>query len=213
MIAAGKIVSLTVIVILCILIYPYLTPPAISSFIRENSVSAPVLFILLCTVRPILFFLPSMGLTIVAGVLFGAVWGTVYVAIGGAFSTAVGYYFAKWLGRDAAQRLVAKNSLLREWERKADGHGQSMILSMRLFNLPWDIVSYWAGISGINFREFYIASMIPLVPVSFLYTYFGSKIFTPASAGFSISLGIMFIMGAVPYMRSRLRKGKLWLHP
>ena len=64
--------------------------------------------------------LPSfMGLTIVAGVLFGAAWGTgSYVSIGGALSTAVGYYFAKWIGRSAVQKMVAKNDALSEWERE-----------------------------------------------------------------------------------------------
>ena len=203
MTSVARIITIIAIVVLCILLYPHLTPQNISAFITDNNISAPVFFILLCAVRPVLFFLPSMGLTIVAGVLFGAIWGTVYVAIGGAISTAVGYYFAGWLGRGAVQKLVARNSMIAEFERKAHEHGKNAVLSMRLFNLPWDLVSYWAGLQGIRFWDFYIASMIPLIPVSFLYTYFGSKVFSPGSAGFMISLAIMFAMGGVPHIRAR----------
>jgi uncharacterized membrane protein YdjX (TVP38/TMEM64 family) len=203
MVSAVKILAIVAIVLACIISYPYLTPQNISAFISHNSVSAPLLFIAVCTVRPVLFFLPSMGLTIVAGVLFGAAWGTVYVSIGGALSTVVGYHFAKWIGRRTVQKIVEKNDMLLEWEKKAHDHARSAILSMRLFNLPWDIVSYWAGLQGIRFRDFYIASMIPLIPISFLYTYFGSTVFKPYSAGFIISLTVMFIMGAIPYIKAR----------
>ena len=203
MVSAVKILAIVAIVVTCIISYPYLTPQNISDFISHNSVSAPLLFIAVCAVRPVLFFLPSMGLTIVAGVLFGAVWGTVYVSIGGALSTAVGYHFAKWIGRGTVQKMVEKHDMLSEWEKKVQDHAGRAVLSMRLFNLPWDIVSYWAGLQGIRFRDFYIASMIPLIPVSFLYTYFGSTVFNPYSAGFIISLIVMFTMGAIPYIKAK----------
>lgn len=206
--SAVKILAIVAIAVACIFYYPYLTRQNITLFISHNSISAPLLFIAVCAVRPVLFFLPSLGLTIVAGVLFGALWGTVYVSVGGALSTAVGYYFARWIGRGAVQKMVAKNATLAEWEKKAHDHARRAVLSMRLFNMPWDIVSYWAGLQGIRFRDFYIASMIPLIPVSFLYTYFGSRVFEPYSAGFIISLAVMFIMGAMPYIRARWnRKG------
>jgi len=206
MLAAVRILTVAVLIIACVLLYPYLTPENISGFISQNGVSAPLLFIAICAIRPILFFLPSMGLTIVAGALFGAVWGTIYVAIGGVLSTAAGYYFAGWIGRGAVLKLVAKNSTFREFEKKAHEHPVKSVLLMRIFNLPWDLVSYWAGLQGIRFRDFYIASMLPLIPVSFLYTYFGSTVFDPFSAGFVISLAIIIIMGAVPFIRDRLNR-------
>lgn len=208
MIAILKFIIFTAIIIFCIVYYPYFTPQNISDFINANSVSAPIIFIAVCTLRPVLFFLPSMGLTIISGILFGALYGTIYVSAGGALSTIVGFYFARWIGRDAVQKIVKKSNMLREIERRSTEHGRNAVLYMRIFNLPWDMVSYWAGVSGIGFKDFYIASLIPLVPVSFLYTYFGSKIYTPASYGFIVSLSIMIIMGAVPYVRSRWRKEK-----
>ncbi|MFO0793624.1 MAG: VTT domain-containing protein [Candidatus Brocadiaceae bacterium] len=147
-----------------------------------------------------------MGLTIVAGMLFGMVWGTAYVAVGGALSTIIGFYFARWMGRNAIERLVRKNSIVMEMERRCREYGKNAVLYMRLFNVPWDMVSYWAGLSGIKFKDFYVASMIPLVPVSFLYTYFGSQVFTPKSAGFIISLTIMILMGSIPSIKARYKK-------
>ncbi|MBI4683896.1 MAG: TVP38/TMEM64 family protein [Nitrospirae bacterium] len=206
MISVVKFFTVAVIIILCVIFYPHLNPQNLSAFIKGNSIEAPLLFIGICAIRPILFFLPSLGLTVIGGLLFGAFRGTVYVAIGGALSTVVGFYFARWLGRNAVEKLMQKNDKIRQMEEWSQRHGKNAILLMRLFNLPWDMVSYWAGLSSIKFRDFYIASLIPLIPISFLYTYFGSKLFTPTSAGFVISLTIIFIIGSIPYILSRLKK-------
>jgi len=194
------------IIIFCILFGPSLTLQNISIFIKNNKIFAPVVFISLCTLRPVLFFLPSMGLTIIAGLLFGVFWGTFYVVIGGMFSTAVGFYFAKFLGRETVKKLIDKIKLLKSIEKTSIEHGRKTVLLLRVFNVPWDIVSYWAGISGINFKDFYVASMVPLIPISFLYTYFGSNIFTPTNPGFIISLLLILIMGAIPYLISKYKK-------
>ncbi len=201
-----KIGIVVLVTMVCLFYYPYLTPDNITEYIESNNVMAPLLFIVICTIRPVLFFMPSMGLTIVAGVLFGAVWGTVYVAIGGAFSSIVGFYFARWLGRDAAKKMAQFSKHMKRMDEWAGQYGKNAVLSMRLFNLPWDIVSYWAGISGVKFKEFYIASLLPLIHISFLYTYFGSKVFQPDSAGFIISLVIMFMLGAIPFIRRRINR-------
>lgn len=206
MIRIIKLVTVFVILFLCIKYYPYLTPHHIRSFIEGKGVAAPVIFIAICIARPVLFFLPSMGLTVVGGLLFGALWGTIYVVIGGVFSTLVGYYVARWFGGDMIRKLVRSSTMVKEIVAWSKANGKNTVLYMRLFNLPWDMVSYWAGLSGINFKDFYRASLIPLVPVSFLYTYFGSKVFTPTSPGFIISLAIMFIMGALPYLRKKFAK-------
>jgi len=206
MYAVIKLLTVAVLVAAGIWYYDYLNPDYIASFIRDNHIAAPLIFVLICAVRPVLFFLPSMGLTIVAGVLFGAVWGTVYVAIGGALSTVVGYFFARWLGRELIRRVTLLSNSMNRLDNWARRYGRNTILSMRLFNLPWDLVSYWAGLTGIDFREFYIASMIPLLPISFLYTYFGSRVFHPESAGFIVSLSLMFLLGAVPFIKSKWGK-------
>ncbi len=201
-----KILTIVLLIVIGLLLYPHMNPEDITAFIKQNQITAPLIFIIICTIRPVFFFLPPMGLTIVAGILFGAAWGTLYVSIGGAFSTIVGYFFARWLGRDAIKRITQFDKRLKQMDEWSQRYGKNAVLTMRLFNVPWDIVSYWAALTGIKFKSFYIASMIPLLPISFLYTYFGSKVFQPASLGFIISLLIMIILGATPFILWKLKK-------
>lgn len=136
MVTIIKIVSFIALSFLCAYLYPYLNPTNIAAFIEKNKLSVPLVFILITSVRPVLFFLPSMGLTIVAGILFGKYWGTAYVVLGGALSTVVGYYFALWFGRNTAKKLIKKNSYLLFLEKKSTNNGKNMVLYIRLFNLP-----------------------------------------------------------------------------
>jgi uncharacterized membrane protein YdjX (TVP38/TMEM64 family) len=206
MIAVVKFALVASLIVLFIIYRQNLDPQGIKTLLAQNSGWAPLLFIITCALRPVLFFLPSMGLTVIAGLLFGSLWGTLYVAIGGMLSTILGFYFARWLGRDTAYKLIRKNRFLSEIEMQSKKRGGYAILYMRLFNIPWDLVSYWAGLSGIGFRDFYIYSLIPLVPISFLYTYFGSRIFAPTSPGFIISGAAMITMSALPFVLERRNK-------
>jgi len=201
-----KVATIALLIFVGIKYHQHLNPSTITSFVSKYGILAPFLFIVLCSVKPVLFFLPIMGLAIVAGMLFGPLRGAIYVSIGGAFSTAVGFYFARWIGRDAIKSISGISKKVKQIDEWAKEHGKNAVLSMRCFNLPWDIVSYWAGLSSMKFRDFYIASIIPLVPISFLYTYFGSKILTPKSWGFVISLSIIFALGATPFIKQRLKR-------
>jgi uncharacterized membrane protein YdjX (TVP38/TMEM64 family) len=201
-----RIIALILLGCACIVLYPYLNQEYLSGFIDRNRIGAPLAFIAVCAFKPLLFFLPSLGLTIVAGTLFGALWGTIYVAIGGALSTLVGFFFAKWFGRDLIQPLLNNSKATKILDIWSKEYGKKAVLIMRLCNMPWDIVSYWAGLTDIPFKDFYVASLIALVPTSFLYTYFGTQLFTPMSIGFIVSLAMIIMMGSLPYVWKYVKK-------
>lgn len=210
-VARGAALLLLIVLIYLYIPYliPYRGPDNIKSFVNGFGNAAPLAFIIICIIKPAIFFLPSMGLTIVAGTLFGPMYGTVYVAVGGAGSTVVGFYMTRWFGRQYVQRLLNKQKGLVELDKKMERQGFKTILMMRLFSLPWDAVSYSAGLSRVRFRDFYIASLIALVPTSFIYTYFGSAILNPMSPGFIISLSVIIVLGSIPYVLKRFK----WKRP
>lgn len=184
---------------------PGIGPDGVRAFIDGFGPAAPIVFIAICVVKPVLFFLPSMGLTVVAGALFGPVYGTIYVALGGAGSTVVGFYFARGLGRRSIEKFISNRKRLFEMDGRMEREGFKTVLILRLLNLPWDLVSYSAGLSGVRFKDFYLGSLVMLLPTSFLYTYFGSSIGRPLSAGFILSLALIIAFGALPHIVKRIR--------
>ncbi len=199
----GYIIKAAIALLFIIPVYlyiPYQNPEDIKLFINGFGASAPLIFIAVCAIKPVIFFLPSMGLIIVAGALFGPIYGTLYVVIGGAVSTVIGFYMTRMFGRKTIERLFKNWQGMLEMNEKMKENGFKTTLYLRLFNLPWDLVSYSAGISSIRFKDFYAASLVALVPNSFIYTYFGSSILNPLSPGFIISLSVIIILGSLPYI-------------
>lgn len=183
--------------------FPYANPAEVARLVASAGMAAPLVFIVITILKPVIFFLPSMGLTIVAGTLFGPVYGTIYVVIGGAGSTVVGFYMTRWLaGRRVREFLATRKRLMRLDERMST-EGFRTTLMLRVFNLPWDMVSYAAGLSSMRFWAFYTASLVAIGPVSFIYVYFGSTVTNAGSLGFFVALGLIFITGALPHLYKR----------
>ena len=194
------------VVILFFLYLPGLSLEELKGFVRDYGVLAPLVFILICIGRPVLFFVPTLGLTIVAGTLFGPYYGTLYVAIGGAGSTIVAFAMARLWGRGSVERLIKDRKRLLKLDEKMIEKGFTTILMLRVFNVPWDIVSYSAGLSKVSFKDFYLASLIMLLPISFIYTYFGSTVTKPSSPEFIISLSVIGLLIAIPLIIKRYKR-------
>ncbi len=203
---AVKAAVIAALIIAAYIYLPFTGPEDLRRIVKGYGAAAPIIFIAITVFKPILFFLPSLGLTIVAGTLFGPFWGTVYVAIGGAGSTVIGFYGTRLFGRERVKGLISEKSRLFAIDEKMTRDGFRATLTLRAFNLPWDIVSYAAGLSGMRFKDFYLASLLMLVPTSFVYTYFGSTVTSVNSPRFFVALGGIFVFGMLPHLYKRFRK-------
>src|SRR3989338_7565465 len=198
--------ALLLLIVLGYLYIPHQGADDIKSFVNGFGNAAPLAFIIICIIKPVIFFLPSLGLTIVAGTLFGPWYGAIYVAIGGAGSTVVGFYMTRWFGRKWIEQFLKGREKMLKVDEKMEKAGFKTTLMLRLFSLPWDIVIYSAGFSKINFWDFYLASLIALIPTSFIYTYFGSTILNPFGPEFILSFSAIIILGGLPYIVKKVRK-------
>ncbi len=187
---------------------PGLSIEKIKGFVEGYGYLAPVVFILICMGKPALFFIPSLGLSVIAGTVFGPVYGTLYVAIGGTGSAVVGFYVARFFGKNSVEHIVRNSKSLINLNEKMENKGFSTVLVLRLFNIPWDIVSYSAGLSKIKFKDFFVASLLMVLPISFIYTYFGSTVTRPMSKEFLISLSVIIGLSIVPYLYKKSRSNK-----
>lgn len=153
---------------------PYLSGDAVKGLVAQAGLWAPAAFVLLYTVRPLLF-MPASVLTVTAGLVWGPMLGTAYTAAGATAGAWVAFFLARRLGREfVARRLRGRFAII---DRLAAEQGLSVILSLRLVPLfPFDAVSYAAGLTGVRTGPFVLATLVGALPGTLAYAYLGASL-------------------------------------
>lgn len=156
---------------------------------------------------------PSAPL-LVAGALFGPVYGTVYNVIGLMTAAAVGFFMARSLGRDFVLH-VAKARFYRA-ERFLTRFGFWPLVQARFLPLPDSVVNFCAALAGVPARTFLLASLVGLLPSTLLHTVFISELIVPQVAESRWLVGVYYLgifvafnlMIGGPWLLSQFRRRK-----
>ena len=143
---------------------------------------APIAFIVLYNVATVLL-IPGSLLTLGSGVLFGLVWGSVYVF----FAATLGATLAFWLGRTVARDWVSnKISAYPKFaaiDKAVAKEGFKIVFLTRLSPLfPFNILNYAFGITQVSLKD-YVLGSVGMIPGTILYVYIGSLIGSVAQIG------------------------------
>lgn len=133
-------------------------------------------YFLVYLARPIVLF-PASLLTIVGGILFGPVLGALVVVIAANASAMVAYGIGRLLGR-APGRSASKDdeSVARRWTNRMREHSFETVLIMRLLFLPYDVVSYLAGILRLRWLPFLVATALGSLPGTVSFVLLGASL-------------------------------------
>ena len=106
--------------------------------------------------------------------LFGAFWGGILSWCSAMAGAALCFFIARVLGRGAVEKLTGK-TVLNNMDAFFERYGKHTILVCRLLPfVPFDPVSYAAGLTAIRFRHFFIATGIGQLPATIVYSWAGS---------------------------------------
>ncbi|TAL63784.1 MAG: TVP38/TMEM64 family protein [Legionella sp.] len=132
---------------------------------------APVLFILIYCLATLLL-LPTMVLTLAGGALFGPVIGTIFNLFGATLGAALAFLITRHWLYDWCERK--KGEQLNRLITGVNQRGWLFVALLRLFPIiPFNLVNYGLGITGIGFRLYLVTTFIFLIPAEIIYTYFG----------------------------------------
>jgi uncharacterized membrane protein YdjX (TVP38/TMEM64 family) len=137
-----------------------------------GGVTGPLLYILLYTLRPLLFF-PATILTLLGGFLFGPI-GILYTILGSNASAMVAYALGRYFGKDALDSND-KTGVIQAYTYRMRANSFETVLIMRLIFLPYDLVNYAAGFLKINWRAFLLATAIGSLPGTISFVLFGTS--------------------------------------
>ena len=153
---------------------PALSAEGIKTWIESLGPWAPVVYIVIYALRPLVFF-PASVLTLTGGVLFGAWFGTLYTLIGATLSAVVGYVMAERLSK--LWSSSAPIDRLQKAKRQMEENGFVYVLWFRLVPfLNFDVVSYVAGLARVKWLPFILATVIGMFPGTVAYNFLGGSL-------------------------------------
>ncbi|MCJ7838160.1 MAG: TVP38/TMEM64 family protein [Burkholderiales bacterium] len=163
------------------------------------------LMVLAIMVSPI----PSAPIAMAAGAAYGHVWGTLYVLLGAEIGALAAFGLARWLGGETLRRWFGERLSLGLLGSQNALMGIVLVSRLLPF-ISFDIVSYAAGLTALSLWRFALATLIGIVPASFLLAHFGGEMTTGESDRIMISVlalgAITLIPFAVKLVRDRLRR-------
>ncbi|KTD18358.1 TVP38/TMEM64 family protein [Legionella jordanis] len=145
--------------------------PSILNAIKHLGWLAPFLFIVIYGIATILL-LPTMVLTLTGGALFGPTFGTLLNLIGASFGAALAFLISRHLATDwfSGKRGPRMNKLI----LGVENNGWQFVALLRLVPIiPFNLVNYGLGLTGIKFSHYLITTLIFLTPAEIVYTYCG----------------------------------------
>lgn len=148
-----------------------LSADALSRWLAEAGMWAPVAFIALYAAATVLFF-PGAVLTLAAGALFGAVAGALYSLTGATLGAMLAFVIARYLAADWVARRAGGR--LKQLIEGVEAEGWRFVAFVRLVPLfPFNLVNYALGLTRIPLAAYAAASFVCMFPGALAYAWLG----------------------------------------
>jgi uncharacterized membrane protein YdjX (TVP38/TMEM64 family) len=146
---------------------------------------APLASAALMMLQAVVAPLPAFVVTFANGMVFGWGWGALLSWSSATAGAALCFWIARALGRPAVERLMGGAAALERADQFFARYGKGAILLARLLPfVPFDAVSYGAGLTSTGLWPFLVATGLGQLPATLLYSYLGERV--------SGSAGVLF---------------------
>jgi uncharacterized membrane protein YdjX (TVP38/TMEM64 family) len=174
----------------------HLGPEEIRAWILSFGWAAPILFILIYTIRPLILF-PASILSLAGGLAFGPIWGTVYTIVGATMGAVLSFWLARFLG---ANFFLVRLKKWGKFETQLQQKGFFYILLVRLIPVfPFDLISYAAGVSKVKFSAFLLGTLLGIIPGTFAYNFLGSSFLQGKMLYVVIAVAVFVLVTLIPF--------------
>lgn len=177
-------------------------------FVEQHMVAAIMIYVLLTIVTCVVLVLPGVTYAIVASLLFGPFWGTIYcviaVTIGAGIAFIVGRYFLKEDIEPTIQKNKYLNKLLFQEANKNDF---VILMITRLVPIfPYNLQNFAYGITDISFRSYMIYSFLFMIPGTAMYTIGTAGVMDPQNRVLYISITLVICVVVIALGRMIKKK-------
>ncbi len=142
--------------------------------------------------------IPSTPFTIAAGTIWGPIQAGIYGTIGIYLGSIIAYWIGRTWGRATVKVLTGKAIYLSK-HRGEKYLGWVVMITHMIPVIPYDLISYGAGISGLSFIWFALPCLLGIMPCTFLLTHLGAAIMLNSSATLAIALVFIAVLGVLAW--------------
>ncbi|MBI5543422.1 MAG: TVP38/TMEM64 family protein [Deltaproteobacteria bacterium] len=118
---------------------------------------------------------PKAVLTLGAGFAWGPLWGTLLAVPTSTGAALVAFLLGQTLAREWVARRIEGHPRFQAIDAAIAEDGFRVVLLLRLSPvLPYGLLNYALGLSRVRARDFFLATLVGVVPLSALYAWLGS---------------------------------------
>ncbi|NCP67755.1 TVP38/TMEM64 family protein [Candidatus Peregrinibacteria bacterium] len=176
----------------------FLKPTNLKPFIDQFGILAPLVFMALYY-GLILAFVSAAAFTIISGVLFGKIWGSIYVIIAATLAAQTAFLITKQLSDEKLNGLKSKKGigkLIRIVEEKTQKNGFKSIFLLRCLFAPYIPLSYAAGmIKTLKARDFFFATLLTNMIFTPAFVFLGDSLLKGPKALILPLLMVILVLG------------------
>jgi uncharacterized membrane protein YdjX (TVP38/TMEM64 family) len=156
-----------------LLIFPELIYQLLLWVVESFQAGGPPILFAAMIVQALAIPIPSELVLICGGAAFGLLSGWLVGALGSVVAAFVAFYISRKGGRSVAMRFVGERGI--EFADNWFNHwGVWAVLLGRITPfIPFDVISYSAGLTQMKFRSFIVPTVIGTLPRAFFYAFLG----------------------------------------
>jgi Uncharacterized conserved protein len=122
------------------------------------------------------FAIPASIFVIVSGALWGWKLGGLYATAGGLLGAIASYFVGRFLGEGLLHRFGRAGQMVMKQAKNAGF--QSMLIVRLIPGPPFAVWNYGAGVAGVPFRDYVLATAIGILPSHMIFAYSADAIFS-----------------------------------
>jgi uncharacterized membrane protein YdjX (TVP38/TMEM64 family) len=179
-----------------------LNPAQVLRSIQDLGVAGKLIYAGILVLAVVVSPIPGTPLTVAAGAVWSPLTAGIYGTLGVFVGSLLAYFLGRSLGRSLIQALSGKTIHISQ-HRGEVYIGWLLFFSHLLPIVPFDLMSYGAGMIRLSFPLYAIATLLGTIPGTFLLAYLGASFtFSPWLGGAIGGLAVVLLV-VVPWQIKR----------
>lgn len=117
-----------------------------------------------------MFFLPGLPITLVGGLLFGPIYGSIVVSIASTTGATLAFLTGRTIGRDWVTKKFGDSKVFVKIDQGVKDNGWRMLMITRLIPLfPFNAQNYLYGLTDIRLGTYMLVSWLCMLPATIAY--------------------------------------------